>query len=315
MLLPKEARIGLLAGISLIVFFAGFYFLKGADLFSGERPYTCYFNEVDGLVPATEVQLHGIVVGHVGTVSLTKDKGVKVMLRVSKDVVITTSTTATLASSDLLGGKKIKLDLGNSTTPLAKDESIKGIAATGMMENIGSQITPLVGTLTKTIAALDSVVAGITPIVDQKNRMAIAHTLASLDSTAANVALLSATLKKESGEIAGVIHNANDITTNFAKNNDTVKHILSNLNMLSSQLAKAPIQSTVADLQATTVQIKTLLNKINSNEGSLGALVNNKDLYNNLNSTLGSLDRLLDDLKKHPSKYVNISVFGGKKKK
>jgi phospholipid/cholesterol/gamma-HCH transport system substrate-binding protein len=53
---------------------------------------------------------------------------------------------------------------------------------------------------------------------------------------------------------------------------------------------------------------------MNSKDGSLGLLLNDKKLYQNLESTTRSLNTLLDDLRVHPKRYVNISVFGRKDK-
>jgi len=44
----------------------------------------------------------------------------------------------------------------------------------------------------------------------------------------------------------------------------------------------------------------------------LGAMINSKELYNNINNTVRSLNTLMDDLRVHPKRYVNISVFGKK---
>jgi phospholipid/cholesterol/gamma-HCH transport system substrate-binding protein len=44
-------------------------------------------------------------------------------------------------------------------------------------------------------------------------------------------------------------------------------------------------------------------------------LLNDKKLYLNLDNTVRSLNILLDDLRMHPKRYVNISVFGSKDKK
>ena len=54
--------------------------------------------------------------------------------------------------------------------------------------------------------------------------------------------------------------------------------------------------------------------QINSPNGSIGALLYDRQLYNNLNNTAISLHTLMDDLRVHPKRYVNISVFGKKDK-
>jgi phospholipid/cholesterol/gamma-HCH transport system substrate-binding protein len=43
--------------------------------------------------------------------------------------------------------------------------------------------------------------------------------------------------------------------------------------------------------------------------------VNDQKLYNNLEDTSKNLNKLVDDLEKHPGRYVRFSVFGGKDKK
>jgi phospholipid/cholesterol/gamma-HCH transport system substrate-binding protein len=43
-------------------------------------------------------------------------------------------------------------------------------------------------------------------------------------------------------------------------------------------------------------------------------LLNDKRLYQNLEGTTRSLQILLDDLRLHPKRYVNVSVFGRKDK-
>ena len=60
----KEARIGLLVAGAILIFFAGFYFLKGANIFSGENQYYVYYNDVQGLQASSPVQIKGLSKGH-----------------------------------------------------------------------------------------------------------------------------------------------------------------------------------------------------------------------------------------------------------
>ncbi|HXB92639.1 MAG TPA: hypothetical protein VNU72_10130, partial [Puia sp.] len=79
-------------------------------------------------------------------------------------------------------------------------------------------------------------------------------------------------------------------------------------------LAASRIPQTVESLRATMGDLRAAIDKVNSTNGTLGLLINDKRLYQNLESTTRSLNTLLDDLRLHPKRYVNISVFGKKDK-
>jgi phospholipid/cholesterol/gamma-HCH transport system substrate-binding protein len=57
-----------------------------------------------------------------------------------------------------------------------------------------------------------------------------------------------------------------------------------------------------------------LLEKLQTKEGSMGLFINDPTLYNNLQQTGKSLNTLIDDIKVHPKRYINITVFGKKDK-
>ena len=57
-----------------------------------------------------------------------------------------------------------------------------------------------------------------------------------------------------------------------------------------------------------------VMEKVRKGEGSLGSLVNNDSLYNSLQHSAEDLDKLMQDLKQNPSRYVHFSVFGKKDK-
>src|SRR5690606_33312426 len=115
MRISKEVKIGILVAISLFVFLAGFYFLKGSSLFSGEKEYYAYYDNVQGLQTSAAVQVKGLGVGRVSNIELLDSDKVRVTISVKKDVVLPIGTAAELASADLLGGKIIRLKLGSGT--------------------------------------------------------------------------------------------------------------------------------------------------------------------------------------------------------
>jgi phospholipid/cholesterol/gamma-HCH transport system substrate-binding protein len=86
------------------------------------------------------------------------------------------------------------------------------------------------------------------------------------------------------------------------------------LEKTTDQLAAADIKGMVDNLQTTIGNLNGLVEKANSKDGSLGLLLNDKQLYQNLENTTRSLNILLDDVRVHPKRYINVSVFGRKDK-
>jgi phospholipid/cholesterol/gamma-HCH transport system substrate-binding protein len=309
--LSREARIGLMVVITLLIFFFGYYFLKGADIFSTDKEYYCFYKTVDGLQNSGPVQIRGLNTGHVSAMKLVDGQGVKVTIVLNKGVEVPEGSVAFLVS-DLLGTRSIRLDLGPGPAMLANKATIPTMMEGGIIDNMSQELTPRLKELKSTIISLDTVLANVNVIVGDQNQKAVAAMIQSLKVTSDNFAKLSGVLTNETETLAGILNNTNSITGNLAKENDTIHHILANLNSVTRQLAGSPIQKAFTDLQKTTAQLQEVMDKINSNKGTLGMLINDKEAYNNLSSSLKSLHDLTEDLKAHPSRYINVTVFGKK---
>ena len=310
----KEAKIGLLVTLSILVFFAGFYFLKGANLFSGENEYYVYYDNVQGLQTSASVQVKGLSVGRVSAIDLIDSEKVKVTIAVSKSVDVMVGTTAELASADLLGTKVIKLNQGAGTTVAEDGTAIVGTIESGVIDNISVEISPLVKDLRHVVASLDTVLVGVSGVLNENTANSLANTVTSLDVTMSNFSELAIKLNRESDQLAAIINNANSITTNLAENNEEITKIIKNAEATTDQLANAPIKETIDELKRASEQLDAILQKINSNQGTLGMMVNDKQLYNNLTNSLNTLNELMADISAHPSRYINVTVFGKKKK-
>jgi len=70
------------------------------------------------------------------------------------------------------------------------------------------------------------------------------------------------------------------------------------------------LNATIANLDETVGQLNKVVSGIDRGEGSLGKIMKDDQLYNNLNAASNNLNSLIEDLKAHPKKYVNFSVFG-----
>ncbi|MBS1773544.1 MAG: MCE family protein [Bacteroidetes bacterium] len=309
----KEARIGLLVALALLIFFAGFYFLKGSSLLSRENTYYAYFDDVQGLQSSSPVQIKGLGIGRVAKIEFSKEK-VKVTLSISKKVKLMEGTTVKLIATDLLNTKALRLDLGSGSNELPNKAELQGSQEGGLLDNLSGEISPLITDIRKVVATLDTVMLGVNNMLNTETREHLKNSVAALEVTMKNFSNLSAKLNNESNQLASVIRNANSITSNLAANNQQITNIMHNAEGISNQLANAPLEQTIKDLQATVSQLQGVISKVNNNEGSLGMMVNDKQLYNNLSETLKTLNLLIADLNAHPSRYINVTIFGKKNK-
>ena len=67
-----------------------------------------------------------------------------------------------------------------------------------------------------------------------------------------------------------------------------------------------------ARVNQTLANVEQMTQKLNSNEGTLGLLMRDATLYRHLSSTAADAESLLVDIKAHPKRYINVSVFGKK---
>src|SRR5687767_3308995 len=134
MKISKELRVGTLVGISILVFFAGFYFLKGSNLFSSASNYYAFYDNVAGLQASAPVQIRGLQVGKVSDIELNGTRGVKVTFEIDNKFKLPEGTVATLASSDLLGGKVVRMELGGGSGVLPDGATLKSNIEGGVID-------------------------------------------------------------------------------------------------------------------------------------------------------------------------------------
>jgi phospholipid/cholesterol/gamma-HCH transport system substrate-binding protein len=272
---------------------------------------------VQGLQPSAAVQIQGLQVGKVSEIILNRAQlgsPIDVVITISKKTRLPRGTVAKLTSLDLLGNKGISLDLGTSTEHVENGEKLPSTVEGGLVDKISVEVTPLLQDVRKVVNSIDSVLLSVNDIFNAQARTDLQMSIASLHSTMDNFNVVSNKLNGQSTALAHVIQNADKITTNLASNNANIDQTLKNLRTTTDNLSQAPLKEAIRNVDETAANLKSIMRKINENEGSLGMLVNDKNLYTNFNKTLDELSKLSADLKAHPSRYINLTIFGRKAK-
>lgn len=313
MKISNETKIGVLAVVALAALILGFNFLKGSNLFQHTKKLYAVFDNVEGLDVSNAVQINGLNIGNITAISESdKDlsQGVVVTITLKKDVHIPDNSVAVI-NSGLLTSATIIINKGDGNKYLDNGDTIETKRKSNLFSQVESSVNPVILKLGGTLTSLDSLIEIVGTMFDPKLKNNFSAIVANL---AASSAELQKLLNNQTGMLAQSLKNMNEFTGNLAKNNDHVTHTLENVDKTTANLASARIPETVESLQSTMNELKNVVAKVNSTNGSLGLLMNDKRLYQNLESSSRSLNTLLDDFRVHPKRYVNISVFGKKDK-
>ena len=311
MQIAKEVKVGFLGIATLAIFYFGFNFLKGSDLFATEDEFYVYYNDVMGLQASNPITFNGVTVGRVKEIQADQTNNrVKVIISVNKNIELSDKTVALLADADLLGSKVIKLQIPNGTKKEAETE-LKGSIEKGMITSVTDKLTP-------TLQKVDSLLATLNVVVKEfeHSGVALQTLMASATQTTNGV---NGIVANNSKSLSAITSNAALLTANLNVLTNSldaqIKPILAKTNTFADSLNAVQLGKTVNGLNASVASLQGILNEINNGNGTIGQLAQNDSLYVNLENTTASLNALLVDFKASPKRYVHFSLFGKKDKK
>ncbi|MFI5195179.1 MAG: MlaD family protein [Chitinophagales bacterium] len=312
MKISNETKIGALTAIAIALLILGFNFLKGKDLFEHSKKIYAVFKSVEGLETSNSVKIKGLEVGSVYTISPVDKNvdGIVVAISMKKDVNIPKNSIA-IIDAGLIGSADIIIKKGDSQDLINDGDTLTTQEKGNLLSEVQSNLSPVVSRLSSTLGSLDSLIRVIGGLFDPTVKNNFAAIIANLARSSASLQVL---LNEKTGALAHSMVHLDSFTNNLANNNQRITGTLDNLEKTTGKLANAKIDETLKSAQDAMTSLNNAVNKMNSTSGTLGLLLNDKKLYQNLESTTRSLNTLLDDLRVHPKRYVNISVFGKKDK-
>lgn len=322
--LSPEIKIALVAVLAIVVLFFGLQFLKGLSLFSHPARYQMKFSDISGIAPTTSIFANGVKVGTVKRINYDYDNPngpIMVDVDIDAGMKLPEDTHADIIS-DLMGNAKVNLIVGKSRNFLEENGVINGQINAGAL----GQMKTMIPYVEKMLPKLDSILAHVNSLLADP---AMKGTLHNVDKITADLTTstkqLNAIMAQVNTALPGLtsktntlLTNANSVMTNANNGIQDARGAMKGANTmithLNNQLSGIDLQATMAKVNTTIDHVNSLTAKLNSNQGSLGLLMNDPTLYHNLNNAMVSADSLLTNLKAHPKRYVHFSIFGRKDK-
>lgn len=312
MKISNETKVGALTAIAITILILGFNFLKGKDLTAHKDKLYAVFPSVEGLAISNPVSINGLQVGKVAAMQETDKNlsGIVVTVTLNKSINIPNNSIATI-SSDLLGTTSLKIKLGNSNTFVKDGDTLQAQQMKAIIDRVQSSLDPVLASVNKTLTSLDGLIQNLNSVLDPNTKNNLQGIINNLTTSTRSLEKL---LDAQTGMLARSLSNVESITGNLAKNNDKINAALDNTEKATAKLANVKLEETVTELNGILNKLEVAVAKTGSKDNTMGLLLNDRQLYDEIRQTNRSLTTLLDDLRVHPKRYVNISVFGKKDK-
>lgn len=301
--MKKELKIGILALAVLAATFLVINFLRGKDLLNREYELVSFFDDVQGLMPSSAVYIKGYKAGTVSEVSYDKEKsGFDVVCVVSRDFAVPADSRMTIYSADLMGGKAIRIDPGQSANMAGDGDYLTPAVSPDMLSSIAAGIEPLISKGSDVLTNLDNALTNLNLTLSEENRAALGNIMKNLDKAVSEIESIAGTIEGRTSDLDAFISDLATLSSSLdsivAKADSTV----SDINDISSQVA-------AADLAGVVASLNSLLDKIQSSDGTVGKLINDDTVYKSVDSLVTNISRLVGKIEENPKKYLRISVF------
>lgn len=301
--MKKELKIGILALAVLAATFLVINFLRGKDLLNREYELVSFFDDVQGLMPSSAVYIKGYKAGTVSEVSYDREKsGFDVVCVVSRDFAVPADSRMTIYSADLMGGKAIRIDPGQSANMAGDGDYLTPVVSPDMLSSIAAGIEPLISKGSDVLTNLDNALTNLNLTLSEENRAALGNIMKNLDKAVAEIESIAGTIEGRTSDLDAFISDLATLSSSLdsivAKADSTV----SDINDISSQVA-------AADLAGVVTSLNSLLDKMQSSDGTVGKLINDDTVYKSVDSLVTNISRLVGKIEENPKKYLRISVF------
>jgi len=318
MKINNETKIGLLSIVGIVILVIGFNFLKGKSLFKKDTHFYAVYADVQGLTKSNPVVVNGLQIGTIENLDGGKDmKSIVVTVTLTKDVNIPKNSLA-MINPNLLGSPSLEIQLGNATSYLQNGDTLVTSLSGGAFDRALKMINPVLYEVRNAVKSLDSVLQIVSGVFDPTTKSNVKGIISNLNQITGSFAVTSRSLQQmmdiQNGALAKSMQNVNRFAENLNSNNEKLNQILTNAQTASANIAAVNLQKSIDTLNVAINNFKEGSEKINSKDGTIGLLLNDKTLYNNLEGTAYKLNTLLDDIRVHPKRYVNISIFAKKDK-
>ena len=219
-----------------------------------------------------------------------------------KEFTVPEDSRMVIYGVDIMGGKGIRIDLGESPVPVADGGFLASGSEPALLDGLASSVTPIMEKVGTALDSLNIALAGVNKLLSQNNQESVAKILLHLEKTMTGIEKVASSIGGRSGELDSFISDmasfSQSLTEVMAKVDTTLTDASSILSAIDPE-----------QLNGVVTSFHSLLDNVNDPDGSIGRLLTEDSVYLSVENLLTDIDSLIRKIEENPKKYLRISVF------
>lgn len=297
----SEFKIGFTVLLALLILIFSILWGKQVRLASSAYIVGVRFDDVAGLESGALVLVNGVKKGRVKELDLIPG-AVLVHLSIDKSVVLYNDARFEITTPELMGGKVVNIFPGISGVTPSPATVFTGESGGGMNE-LMKRSSELVDHVEELLSVLHETIDNINKTAgDPRLREAFLSSIRNLDeSTERTLQMITLNEGKLNQVMDNLVSTTTDVRNLLETNNADINDAIKDFNSFVTQLD---------DLTSRLNQVAQMLQ---SDDGTLGMLINDKEFAGTLSHTIANLDSLTQQIRREGIR-TNISLFGRRKR-
>ena len=291
--MDREVRVGAFVIVGIVAALVALFTLTDAGMFRGRYVLQTQVADAGGLRRGDPVQMRGVNIGRVTGFEIVP-QGVRIRMEVQGEYEVPADSRVALRSSGLLGGLTAEIIPGNAREFLDNGDLIRGTS------NAGSDIFE---TAASVGTRADTVLQRAQALLSPETVGAIGTSAVELQALIAELQALAAQQRTELAGLTGSLRRS-AAGVEQATSGPELARAVARVDSLTLRLDAAS-----GSLNRASNSLESVIGRLERGEGTLGRLSRDDSLYNNLNSAAANVNRLAEDIRENPRRYINIRVF------
>ncbi len=292
-----ELRVGLTIFIAAVILIIGLMWFQSFKISRSEYEIHAVFPMVGSISRGDDVNLNGVQRGSVKRVEL-RDKDVLVTMSIDAGTNIPEDSRIVLQTIGIMGERVVTILLGSSDRFLEPGAIMTGVYDPGISEALA-----FLGNIMDELTTLTHDMRRITGTLTQGDKLG-----RTVDNLAGITTELRSMLERDGPELRAGVHSlrrsAETVEGLLARNDGEIDTMIASFGSMSRDLPEL-----VRRMRSLTDSLAAVTAKLQRDDNTLGALMNDRTFMDRLEKTVLDLGALVAEIKANPKKYLKVEIF------